>query len=98
MFYSKIGKVTCRTNFSHGEDIFYLPYCWIEWGAGDNKIGLLQRSIHPTRLYIQNIIFCSPPPSIVLDGEPETIKEFAAKQHQIHRTLHSKHSILVTSP
>ena len=27
------------------------------------------------------IKFRSPPPSIGLDGEPETIKEFAAKQH-----------------
>ena len=25
MFYSKIGKVTRTTNFSHGEDMFYLP-------------------------------------------------------------------------
>ena len=45
-----------------------------------------------------SIALSSPPPSIGLDGEPDTIKEFAAKQLQPLRTLHSEHSILVTSP
>ena len=43
-------------------------------GAGDNKISLLQSSINPTELYIASLVFWSPPPSIVLDGERETIK------------------------
>ena len=30
-------------------------------------------------------------------GSQRQEKEFAAKQHQPHRTFHSKHSILVTS-
>ena len=44
------------------------------WGAGDNKISLLRSSINPTELYIPSLVFWSPPPSIVLEGEPETIK------------------------
>ena len=70
----------------------------IGWGARDNKKSLLRSSINPTGLYIPSIAFWSPPPSIQLDGEPETIKEFAAKQQQPHSTLHSTCSILVTSP
>ena len=43
-------------------------------GARENKISLLQSSINPAALYISSIVFWSPPPSIVLDGEAETIK------------------------
>ena len=43
------------------------------WGAGDNKISLLRSSIKSIG-HIPSIVFWSPPPSIILDGEPETIK------------------------
>ena len=43
-------------------------------GARKNKISLLQSSINPAALYIPSIVFWSPPPSVVLDVEPETIK------------------------
>ena len=38
-------------------------------------------SIDPQDYYDPSMLLRSPPPSIGLDGEPETIKEFAAKQH-----------------
>ena len=45
------------------------------------KIVCCEAAFVPETFMAPIIAFWSPPPSIGLDGEPETIKEFAAKQH-----------------
>ena len=54
---------------------------WIGWGARDNKRVCCEAALTPRKAMPLTIAFKSPHPSIELDGEPETIKEFAAKQH-----------------
>ena len=47
----------------------------------DTKTASLNYVLTPRTTMTPSIALRSPPPSIGLDGEPETIKEFAAKQH-----------------
>ena len=59
---------------------------WIGWGARDNKRVCCEAALTPrtTLTKILAMVWHSiqvTSPSIALDGEPETIKNFAVKQH-----------------
>jgi hypothetical protein len=58
-----------------------LPLALDGWGAGDNEKSLLRSSINPQNFYDPQHIIWFTALYHCMDGEPETIKEFAAKQH-----------------